>query len=311
MGNETGQGLGWRIMGYQRMRNFWNIWLLLILGLISSTFLYNSNVYAETSREGLTVSPLRKEIDITPGTSLDGTLTVINSTDKSIKVNLSAEEFSVINQQYDYAFTAESDATKWVTFNNAEIDLTAGESKKVKYSVGVPLSAEPGGWYVSLFTSTDVKSSDENVNSRQRIASLLYITVLGDVTRSGHLVSLTSPWMAGGKSIWSAALQNTGTTHFRSRYNVQIQNLFGHSMVVSKLGDALILPGTVRLVTDELPLPQLPGLYKIVYTIGLGDTPAKVETRFILYLPPIVVVIIMAAIIILGARFSLKKSNKH
>ena len=60
-----------------------------------------------TKPKGLTLSPLRNEIEIAPGTSLDGVLTVTNSTKKPMTVSMNAEAFSVINQQYDYAFTAE------------------------------------------------------------------------------------------------------------------------------------------------------------------------------------------------------------
>lgn len=261
--------------------------------------------------KGLTLSPLRSELDIAPGTSLDGSLTVTNSTDKPMSVNMSAEEFSVINQQYDYAFTQESEVARWVIFTPPEVTLAVGESKSVSYRVSVPLSAEPGGRYISLFASTDTGTQDGGVSSRQRIASLLYITVIGDVTRAGHLVSLTSPWAMSGDSKWSMALQNTGTTHFRSRYTVNIHNILGHDVGTSASGDALILPGTVRSIADTLPLPPLPGLYKYIYTIGLGDTPAVIETRLVLYVPPVFTLVGSLTIIVLSLVFTRKHARKH
>jgi hypothetical protein len=263
-----------------------------------------------TKPKGLTLSPLRSELDIAPGTSLDGELAVTNSTDKTMIVSLSAEEFSVINQQYDYAFSEQSDLTKWVTFNPAEANLVSGETKKISFSVGAPLSAEPGGRYISLFAGTDTDVSDGGVSLRQRVASFLYITVLGDITRVGNLISLSSPWAVGGKSSWSVALQNTGSTHFRSRYNVQVYNLLGNGLAASMSGDTLILPGTVRSVSDDLPLPEFLGVYKIVYTIGLGDTPAVVETRFMIYIPQIVVIIGLIIIVILSVILIRKRKNK-
>lgn len=260
--------------------------------------------------KGLTLAPLRSELEIAPGTSLTSELMITNSTDKPMVASLTAEEFSVINQQYDYAFDAESDLAKWATFNPVEVNLAVGESKKVQFTIGVPLSAEPGGRYLSLFASTDIKTSDGGVNSRQRVASLLYITVIGDVTRSGHLISLASPWGISDKSMWSMALQNIGTTHFHSRYNVQLQNLWGNT-VASMSGDALILPGTVRAVPDVLPLPQLPGLYKIIYTIGLGDTPAIAETRFVLYMPPMAILASVIIVMLLIAGLLRRRFNKH
>lgn len=288
----------------------------LLLFVLSSYFLPLPTVSVQakpavTKPKGLTLSPLRSELDIAPGTSLDGTLAITNSTDKAMVVGLNAEEFSVINQQYDYAFTQESEVAKWVTFSPSEVDLAVGETKKIPFMVGVPLAAEPGGSYISLFASTDAAASDGGVNSRQRIASLLYITVIGNVTRAGHLVSLSSPWAVSGKSMWSIALQNTGTTHFRSRYSVMVQNLLGYDVGAKTTGDALILPGTVRSVADTMPLPKLPGLYKYIYAIGLGDTPAVTETRLVLYVPTVAIVIGLISIILLGSLFVRRQASRR
>ncbi len=235
--------------------------------------------------KGLTLSPLRNELEIEPGTSLDGVLKITNNSTKTMAVTMSAEVFSVINQQYDYAFTAESNVVKWVSFNHPNINLEPGNSENITYSVGVPLSAEPGGRYISLFASTDTNSDNSAVESKQRIASLLYITVSGDISRVGYLVSLSSPWLISGDSIWNVALQNTGTTHYRSRYNLQIKDLLWNGTVTDMSGEVLILPGTIRLISDTMPAPLWPGLYKAVYNIGLGDNPAVTKTHLILYMP--------------------------
>ncbi|HUC96771.1 MAG TPA: hypothetical protein VMR16_03875 [Candidatus Saccharimonadales bacterium] len=246
--------------------------------------------------KGLTLSPLRTEVGITPGTSLDGVIRVTNNSTKPMDVTLTAEVFSVIDQQYDYAFTAESNVVKWVTFNHSAVSLAPGKNQDITYTVGVPLSAEPGGRYISLFASTDTGSTSSGVQSRQQVASMLYITVLGDVSRVGHLVSLSSPWLISGSSTWSAVLQNTGTTHYRSRYNLQINGLFLNKAVAGMSGEALILPGTVRLISNNLPAPFWPGLYKEIYMIGLGDTPAVTKIRLVLYMPIWVTILVLVLI---------------
>lgn len=274
---------------------------IILCSLILCCIVGNRVSFAQdTINKGLTLSPLRSELEIEPGTSLEGVLKVTNLTKTAMDVSLSAEEFSVIDQQYDYAFTAESNVAKWVTFGLNDINLAAGESKDVTFSVGVPLSAEPGGRYISLFAST-MTQDNSAISSQQRVASLLYINVTGDVTRSGNLVSLSSPWLVLTSGSWSAAIQNTGSTHFRSRYNVQVTDLFSNNTVASSQGDDLILPGTVRLVSGLIALPKMPGFYKVIYTIGLGDTPAVSITRYMIYVPPIVIalfVILVFAIII-------------
>jgi hypothetical protein len=282
-------------------RLFYGLASLAIIVSCVLSLAVSTSVNASTLK-GMTVSPLRAELELAPGTSLDGALMITNSTDKPMSVSLSAEEFSVINQQYDYAFTQDSDVAKWVRFAPSELSLAAGENKTVKYTVGVPLSAEPGGRYISLFASTSASPADSSIVSQQRVASLLYITVLGDVTRTGHLVSLSSPWVINDKATWSVVLQNTGTTHYRSNYNVSINNLFGGE-VANGQGSNLILPGTVRAISSDLPLPKWPGIYKIVYSFSLGDSQSAELTRYMLYVPTIAIlgflVIITTSIVVL------------
>jgi hypothetical protein len=275
--------------------------MLVFLGLLlAGVYLFAPIVSAESAvTKGLALSPVKTELNIAPGTSLDGVLTITNSTDKPMIVDMDAEEFSVIDQQYDYAFNAQSDVTKWVTFSSKEVNLIAGESEKVTFTVNVPLLTEPGGRYISLFASTAADTSDNGVSSRQSVGSLLYITVLGNVSRIGHLLSLNSPWVIGSNSTWDMMLQNTGTTHFHSRYNVQIKNLIGNNIVTKSSGDALILPSSVRAISDKLPSPQLPGIYKVIYTIGLGDNPAVVKIYYLLYMQPLTAIILIIIIAVL------------
>lgn len=278
--------------------------------LFSFLFIFTLIPDVVSAKSGLTLSPLRTELEIVPGTSQDKTLSVTNNNDTPITVYLSAEEFSVINPQYDYAFDAETRLAKWVTFSASALDLVAGETKTVDFSIGVPVDAEPGGRYLSLFATTDTGATDEGATSQQRVGSLLYIAVLGDISRSGSLISLSSPWLIAGPTDWTANIQNTGTVHYRSRYNVVVQNLFGDTETKTVMSDALILPGTVRAVTGEVPVPTLPGIYKLVYTIGLGDTPARVETRYVLYMPSAVLVISIFASILVGALIGEYRSRK-
>lgn len=294
-------------MGHKRLTDFRNITPFISASIVAVILIFTypltvSAIDGNTpSVKGLTLSPLRAELDIEPGTSLNGVLKVTNFSTKPMLVTMSAEVFSVINQQYDYAFTAESNVVKWVTFNISEINLEPGNSQDIKYTVGVPLSAEPGGRYISLFASTDAsESKGTSVESKQRVASLLYITVTGDVSRAGQLISLSSPWVVSGDSTWSAALQNTGTTHYRSRYKLQIKDLIFDEKAAGMSGEALILPGTVRLVPDKLPAPFWPGLYKAVYDIGLGDSPAVTKVKLILYMSvwSVLVIIIIISLLI-------------
>ena len=241
--------------------------------------------YTDALSEGISLSPLRSELSIAPGTSQDGTLSIKNNSNKQIKVQMDAEAFSVINQQYDYAFDAESQLSNWVQFDKNNIDINQGETAIITYKIGVPISAEPGGRYISLFASTNTDNDSNSIASRQRVGSLLYITVLGDVTRAGELISISSPAIVLSDSeMISFQLRNSGSTHYRSKYELKVTSLFGDTLKDSS-GDSLILPGTIRRITQQLVMPTWPGIYKMHYQIGLGDNPMYVKDKVFLYIP--------------------------
>lgn len=255
---------------------------------------------ATTQDRDLTLSPLRTELAVAPGTAIDGVLKVSNRTPKSMNVTLSAEVFRVTNEQYDYAFSEDSDAAKWIRFDQDTIELSSGEEKTVEYQLAAPLKAEPGGRYISLFASANTESDSATVPSRQRVASLLYITVQGEVTRTGQFLGLDMPWLTTKDSVWSTRIRNGGTTHFRSRYSIVMKTI-GGEIVSEQREDALILPGTVRLVSDTLRMPRWPGLYQLDYKIGLGDSPSHRESRWIFFSPPLFTVSVLALLLFGGA----------
>ena len=237
------------------------------------------------STKGLALSPIRTELDMKPGVSFKRSLQLTNYSNQPMAVHLSADEFSVINQQYDYTFSDHTETSRWASFVASDVSLGPGKSKVVAYTINVPSTAEPGGRYISLLATTDVPTAPGEIRTQQRVASLVYLTVQGDVTRVGSLKSLNSPFIFDGYQNWKMAIANTGTTHFRSKYTVSIKNIFDGHEVATKSGSALILPHTTRDVTTRLPVPKFIGLYKIDYTIGLGDIPAVKQVYYIVFLP--------------------------
>lgn len=237
------------------------------------------------STKGLALSPIRTESVVASGGSVKYKLTLTNYSDQPMKVTLSAEEFSVVDQNYDYAFDERSDVTKWVTFDKNIVQLEPGKSETVNYRLNVPKNAEPGGRYLSIFASTDAQVTAGELRTEQRIASLVYLTVQGKVTRTGELKSLQSPFVFDGYQPWKMTVANNGTVHFRSGYNVSVRSIFDGQEVAAKTDDSLVLPNTTRAIDAPMPALKYLGIYRVVYTVGLGDSPAAVRERYIVFLP--------------------------
>lgn len=258
----------------------------LLTGLLLGTLYASSSVSAiAVSDRSIGISPLRREVDIAAGTSYTNTLTIKNSGKNPLTISLNAEVFNVSNQAYDYIFDADSATAKWVRFSPNSFVVQPGERQNIDYVVSVPIGSEPGGRYLSLFAASNPVQDSNGIDVVERVASLLYVTVPGNITRTGAVLTLRSPLVVFSTGNWSVTVKNSGSTHFRSAYSVTIRSLFGDA-IGSHEQSNLILPSSVRLISGDIPQLYWIGIYKLDYSIGLGDTPAHHETRWIVYAPP-------------------------
>lgn len=256
-------------------------------------------VSAETMPERrLLITPLRNELVIDAGTAYKGIVTLRNTGTSSLTITLEAQAFDVINQNYDYVFKPKSPVNDWVNFAQPSFVLNAGQSYIVNYLISVPIGAEPGGKYMSIFASAQPSTAD-GITSVDRVGALLYLTVPGTITKTGQLLSLRSPFITTNQISWSATIRNSGTAHFRNYYEARLTTLW-NTDVTTVQNSALILPASVRLVQGTIDHPKLLGLYKVHYAFSLGDTPTVEKTMFIIYLPLIQVIPLLGFMTLFG-----------
>lgn len=260
----------------------------------------------------LSISPLRSEFTIPAGTSQTGSLTVYNTGKQALDVQMNTYLFTVTDNDYDYVFNENSPINQWIRYEPANFSLQPNASKIVTYSINVPVSASIGDKYFSMFASTAPGTSSSPIATTERVGSVAYVTVPGAISRTGKLINLRSPLFTGGNTTWSATIQNTGSSLFRSHYSMSLQTLWGQELV-RKEGSALILSNSVRLVSDDLNMPQWLGIYKVTYSIELGDTPTAVITQPVLYLPLLqtVFLLIVIGIIISWLVGTVRKAKKQ
>lgn len=237
----------------------------------------------ELPPQRVAISPLRQEIEIKQGTRYTGTLQLKNTGAESIKVDMSAEAFQVKNTTYDYTFLPNSPINSWVHFSVSTITIDPGVEYPVHFVINVPLNAEPGGAYISLFASSQSDSST-GINSVSRVGSLLYITLPGDTTQTGSLIAFSSPFIGTAEPTWSATIHNSGNLHFQSDTTVGLTTLWG-STVSNTATTSLILPSSIRLFEGTTQSPTWLGLYVLHYDISLGDNGHAIGTRPYLYVP--------------------------
>ena len=260
---------------------------LVLLGalwvLIAAAVLLATSTPAQAA--SLSITPLRTELSLVAGQTINGTVRLRNSGREPITVALSAETFAVTNEDYDYRFEKDKQAG-WVNYEQQKVELQPREFREVKYSVAVPIGAEPGGHYIALMAAIQPSAArSDGVTTIDRVASLLYIDLPGETTKQARLISFDVPILALSSQLnLVTQLRNTGSTHFRSNAIYTVKNLQG-KLIKDQTSSQLLLPQSIRRSKNSIAMPYWPGVYTIQAKIGLGGNNNSQVSRRVIYLP--------------------------
>lgn len=250
------------------------LFLMIIVLFIPMTV----SAQVKPSERGLLITPPRQYLEADPGSVVKSSLTVANLTENPVEVSLAFEQFSVADYTYDYKF--EMPRENWVKFEATHVPLKKTESRAVSYDIMVPKDASPGGHYFTLFAS--MARGDGRL---VRAATVVYVTVEGDVIKRSSIVNHSLPLISfGGEIPYQLEVRNTGNSHFLIYISGKLHGLSARPAT----GEVahLLMPNTVRTVKGSIAPPLIPGIYQADY--GFKDEAGR-ETRskrFILYAPP-------------------------
>lgn len=254
----------------------------------------------EAQDKGLSISPLRQEMTLKTGETKTGNFTVANLTEKPMTVNSLVKQFSTTNFVYNYEFR--SPDNEWVQLWDSEVQLNPGESKKISYTVSIPDKVAPGGYYYTIFASTDISSG---LPSTVQAATLLYVTVEGTLIRTSVLQDDSIPVLVTGNKIpYKFNVKNTGNVHFSAYFYGQLESLFGKN---AETGTShILMPEVTRSVEGSVPTPRFPGVYKVNYGYKVDFADFNItKSAYIIFIPPWSIAIVL--FVLLGGRWLWQK----
>lgn len=177
------------------------------------------------------IQPIRYEVEVKPGETAEGSVSIVNETEKDIYAQPHLEFFYKNDENgFPIFATPESkeveDINSWIELSKEPVLVKAKEAKKVEYKIKVPLNAEPGGKYIAIGYEP-VQENDEFVTVNVRVASLLLLNVAGDINRTGELTdfSLTESPDTQTPFAFNIAFKNTGNTHLKPNGKIEIVDL--------------------------------------------------------------------------------------
>lgn len=215
-----------------------SLWLLI--------FGASAEVHAQSSI-GLRVKPAISEKIVEPGKSYTLKVEITNTTGQTLPLRASLSPLlpneELLKPELDTRFNAHT----WITLENNGFLLAGGESKTVKLEINPPEDAAPGGHYATLYFEPVQFTNDELVTSVPRVASLVLLSVPGEVSESAQFAAnKLAPTINFDREIpIDLTLENIGTTHLIGQINLRIldDEKFVHR---ESLSPKLYLPNTRR-----------------------------------------------------------------
>ncbi len=250
------------------------------------------------------VGPGRSEITAKPGETVYVEVSVTNRISSDREFFLEVEDIEGAQDGASMVTVPDGKRSPrglvdFISFPETNLDLDLGERARIPVAINVPSNASPGGYFGAVLISTVRKAeSGEGLAPRSpiiaRVASLIFLTVEGEVERSGEVVSLDTinnysnwgAWYEKGPIEMGILYENTGTVHLNPYGEVSIKNILNEEVGYLEIEPWFVLPSALRLREFSWDREFLFGRYTVEAKINRGyDDKVDVLTTTFWVLP--------------------------
>ena len=241
-----------------------------------------------------TIMPMSQQVNLTPGETYTGTLTIVNPSDatEDFHYRIEVSPYSVIGEDYKADLqnvTGRNEIVKWIEVSEPTGTIKPNESKKVAYTIKTPKDAAAGGQYAALTVASNNDNTSNNgvsVNNIFEMASLIYGNVTGEIVREGKILDNSIPgFIAVTPLETSITFENTGNIHEVATVVLKVTNFFTGEVIFPTSDEEgadefneIVMPESTYVATRNISnLPAL-GVVKVnqtVYYRGVSDTVEK------------------------------------
>ena len=228
----------------------------------------------------LEVSPLRIELQATPGGSTTQAITLTNGGKEPVRVRARLSDWDLSRDgapQFEgVAEGGPFSATAWVRVAPPEQLIDAGKEGTVRFTLQVPADAGPAGYRTGILfeflpASGDPIARAREVQFKSRVATLIYV----NVGQPPVNVELTDLSIRPGKEETHvvAVLKNASRRTVRTKGTLTIVDAGGKPIVQAAVPDVPVLPESERevaMVAFAASKPVPPGEYRVEVRIDVG-----------------------------------------
>lgn len=251
--------------------------------------LFASTLSAVEGQESMTITaiPPRLELKALPGATLQETIKIRNESTTETAFLVNTANFIVNNNQgtpiaVTEAVSGRWSLMSWITISPKKILLQPQQTAAINLIISIPSNALPGGHYAMVTYNPDLTGllglQGSSSVITQKVGSLIYLNVIGDVTEAVNLKNFTAPKFSHyGPINLMAEIENLGDIHIQPQGTITITNLLGDEVYAQKLEEKNIFPFASRAYTAQFPGKWHLGRYaaKLQAAAGSSQMPIK------------------------------------
>ncbi len=248
-----------------------NNWRLIIVGGLVAFFWLVQSVFA-AGGIGIMPQPTPTEpsrswfvYTLNPGTSQTDTVLINNSSDKSI--NVAVEALDAINTA-EGGFTLidlasqNKDLGLWVTPSANSVQIPAGKSAEVNFTLKVPENATPGQHSGAIVVYEKSADSTDGVGLRIRVGARIYVTVPGKVVRKLTFQKVSHE-IKDGKLIFHIQARNESNVNIEPALDINLKGLFGSYRQEENSNGTFLPNSTITIDKTWEKRAPLMGYYRV------------------------------------------------
>ncbi|HEX3081701.1 MAG TPA: hypothetical protein VHQ86_00435 [Candidatus Saccharimonadia bacterium] len=283
------------------------------IACLCATLLTTPAAWAADPLQSITASPTNESVSLSAGGTYDGFVKITNTGQTPYQFIVSASPFSVTGESYDQSFAARPDlidASKWFSFARTTYSANPRDEIAVAYHIKVPTDIAAGGYYAAIFAEASNTSAGQGVTSHKRVGVLMYITVTGDVIKSGKVLGYNLPLIHTQPPLHAdVRLQNTGNVHYDATTSLVVSDIFGNTKARLESTNTIFPKSTRKLSLTWDKAPSF-GLFQVSGTVKYLDKTEQLPTRYTLMLSANAFLIIFIAVILLAAYAYLTRKRR-
>lgn len=291
------------------MSKQFSVFLFFVIFLLGISFL----APITKAQVSLSLYPTSIRLSLNPGETWEGSVTVINPNNFTLKVNPEKENLGggaegaieLLGENISYGLAS------WINYDETQISLNPEERKELSFKIIVPENAQPGGHYAAILFRglSPSETQGSGVGISGRVGSVVLVEVSGETSKTGFIEEvMAKKFISRGPLKIDFKVKNTGNTHFSPDGKITVSGLFQNKELTWE--PRVVFPGYDRTFKAIWDNRYFFGPLTVKIMAQIPDGEALIVDSFTVWAFPwqeALIIIVVLGVLVLLFRFFKKR----